>query len=110
MVLLPAALRELAVVIGISTLFGCGSKRASSPEAERGREIYMVNCIACHNPNPELSGPLGPPVKGSSHELIEARLVRGEYPAGYLPKRKTKQMVPMPQLASHVSELAAYLK
>ena len=70
----------------------------------------MVNCIACHNPNPEISGPLGPPVKGSSRELLEARVVSASYPPGYQPKRATQQMVALPHLASHIDDLAAYLK
>jgi hypothetical protein len=43
-------------------------------------------------------------------ELLEARILRADYPAGYKPKRDTRQMVAFPQLAPHIDALAAYLK
>lgn len=78
--------------------------------AERGRGIYMSNCIACHNPNPSLDGALGPAVGGASEELIEARVIVGTYPDGYVPKRETRVMVAMPHLLPEIPALAAYLK
>jgi len=41
---------------------------------------------------------------------VEARVVRGEYPSGYTPKRPTKVMPPRPDLAPSVADLAAYLQ
>lgn len=76
----------------------------------RGRQVYLANCVACHNPDPARSGPLGPPVKGASRELLEARVVRGAYPPGYRPKQGTALMQPMPSLARAIPDLAAYLK
>ena len=32
-------------------------------------------------------GSVGPAVAGASRELIEAKVLRGEYPPGYTPKR-----------------------
>jgi len=49
-------------------------------------------------------------VKGSSRELLEARVLRGEYPPGYTPKRDTAIMQPVPQLARTIPDLAAYLR
>ncbi len=69
----------------------------------------MANCIGCHHINPEIEGPLGPPIAGSSRELIEARVLRAEYPPGYRPKRDTRLMVPLPYLAPEIAALAAYL-
>ena len=83
---------------------------AGSGNASRGRLVYLAQCIACHNPDPSKTGPLGPPVKGSSRELLEARIVRGTYPPGYKPKRESAIMQPMPNLASAVPHLAAFLK
>jgi mono/diheme cytochrome c family protein len=82
---------------------------AADPVAE-GRKVYLGNCIACHNPDPKLDGPLGPAIAGSSAALIEARVVHGEYPEGYTPKRQTRNMVPLPYLAPKVDLLAAYLQ
>ena len=91
-------------------LVGCPQRERLSPEADRGRKVYAANCIACHNVDPTKPGPVGPALKGSSRELIEARVMLAAYPAGYTPKRDTKLMVPLPQLASKIDDLAAYLQ
>ncbi len=88
-------------------LTACGP-RDESP-AERGRRVYRANCIACHHPDPSLVGVMGPPVQGASRELLEARLLRAEYPPGHTPSRETKLMQPLPYLAREIDALAAYL-
>jgi mono/diheme cytochrome c family protein len=94
-----------------AALGGCSeSTPPASPAAERGRQIYLAQCIACHNPDPALAGPLGPQVKGSSRELLEAKVLKGSYPAGYTPKRPTTLMPPQPALEPELPNLAAYLK
>ena len=75
----------------------------------RGRQVYMSNCIACHNMDPTLEGGLGPAVEGASYELLEARVVRGGYPLGYTPKRSSNTMPRFEHLADQVDALAAYL-
>jgi mono/diheme cytochrome c family protein len=82
----------------------------ADPAVARGKQAYMGTCIACHNMNPALDGAIGPAVKGASRELIEAKILRGEYPAGYTPKRTTKAMPPQPALAASIDDLAAFLK
>lgn len=74
-----------------------------------GRGTYNGNCIACHAMDPKVDGALGPAVAGASIELLEARVLRAEYPAGYVPKRATRAMIPMPHLEAKLPELAAYL-
>lgn len=76
----------------------------------RGERIYNVNCIACHHRDPSQDGGLGPPVAGSSRELIEARVMRGEYPPGYTPKADTRLMIPLPHLEPELDALAAFLE
>jgi len=101
----------LALVL---TLGACGeeSKPPSTGDGDssRGKQIYLAQCVACHNPDPSKAGPLGPPVKGSSRELLEARIVRGTYPPGYKPKSASAVMQPMPHLASAIPDLEAFLK
>jgi mono/diheme cytochrome c family protein len=75
-----------------------------------GRSVYNANCIACHNLNPVEDGALGPAVANSSLELLEARVLRGEYPEGYTPKRPSRVMIPLPHLELQLPELAAYLQ
>ena len=82
-----------------------------SPEelVKAGRSVYTANCIACHNMNPAEDGALGPAVAGSSLLLLEARIIRGEYPEGYTPARPSMIMIPLPHLEPKLPELAAYL-
>lgn len=94
----------LAAALGLAACAGDGSP------AGRGRQVYRAQCLACHNSDPSKNGSLGPAVKGSSRELLEARILRGAYPPGYKPKRGTAIMQPMPQLASALDDLAAFLK
>lgn len=75
----------------------------------RGSAVYAANCIACHNTEPGLDGALGPAIKGASLELLEARIMRNEYPEGYTPKRDTRAMIPLPYLEPDLAALAAYL-
>lgn len=77
--------------------------------AERGRQVYVANCIACHHQDPSREGTLGPAVAGASLELLEARILRAEYPPGYEPKRDSNLMPAMPYLKNDIPALAAYL-
>jgi mono/diheme cytochrome c family protein len=97
-------------VLAALTLAGCGEKNALSPEAERGRQVYLAQCTACHSTDPTQAGPVGPPLKGSSRALLEAKLLRGGYPPGYTPKRPTSLMPRQPAVAPDIPPLAAFLK
>lgn len=101
--------RVLWVLIGAAVIGGC-SQSTSDPLADRGRQVYLGQCTQCHAVDPSQAGPVGPPVRGASRELLEARIVKGSYPAGYKPKRPTNVMPPQPALASDIPALAAYLK
>ncbi len=96
------------LAMALAGIAGCEQKL--SPSAERGRRVYLSQCIACHATDPSQPGPVGPPIKGSSKELLEAKVLRGEYPAGYKPKRPTKIMPPQPQVAADIPALADYLR
>jgi mono/diheme cytochrome c family protein len=93
-----------------------GSGPASSPaqspagDAARGRQIYLAQCAACHSTDPGKAGPVGPPVQGSSHDLLAAKILEGTYPPGYVPKRDSKVMPPRPDLGPTIPDLAAYLR
>jgi mono/diheme cytochrome c family protein len=103
--------RVLAVLVFAVMAVGCsGQGSGLSPEAERGRQVYVAQCTSCHSPDPAQNGPLGPAVRGSPRDLLEARLLRGTYPSGYTPKRPSAVMQPMPHLAGNLDDLAAYLR
>lgn len=89
-------------------LAACG--QGENDPAARGRQIYLAECTACHNSDPAKDGPLGPAVKGSSRELLEAKILRASYPPGYTPKRSTALMPPQPKVTPNIPDLAAFLR
>jgi mono/diheme cytochrome c family protein len=93
-------------------IFSSCDKKAERPLTaleSKGKAVYLSNCIACHNPDPRIAGSIGPDIAFSSLELVEARVVKAEYPPGYTPKRQSKMMPAFPQLAADVPALHAYL-
>ena len=107
----PRRLARLTAPLALAlTLAACRDEAALDPAAERGRQVYLGQCTACHSSDPAQRGTLGPPVKGSSRQLLEARVLRGAYPPGYAPKQNTRLMQPMPQLSGSLEDLAAYLR
>jgi mono/diheme cytochrome c family protein len=95
---------------GAAAILLAACAQGTDTPAERGRQAYMANCIACHASDPAVPGALGPPVKGSPRELLEAKVLRGAYPPGYTPKRPTAIMQPLPNLASNIPDLAEFLR
>ncbi len=87
-----------------------GTETAKGPNADRGRRVYLVNCLACHNRDPAKNGPTGPPIKGSSEALLRARILHRSYPSGYVPKRKSNAMQALPHLRKAIPDLAAFLR
>jgi mono/diheme cytochrome c family protein len=84
-------------------------KSGKKADVARGRAVYVANCVACHASDPSRDGPIGPAIKGSSKELLEARVLTMSYPPGYKPKRPTKVMPQFPFLKDEIPHLAAYL-
>ncbi len=94
---------------------GCspGSNEETEPPdlVSQGKLVYVNVCIACHNGNPALDGSVGPAVAGASEALLTAKLLRGEYPPGYVAKRPGGAVMPrFPQYAEQIPALAAYLQ
>ncbi len=101
--------RAAAAVSLAAALCACGDEGGADPVA-RGERAYRANCVVCHAIDPTRDGSVGPAVAGASRELVEARVLRAEYPAGYTPKRDTLLMPAQPFLAPEVPYLAAYLE
>ncbi len=99
---------KLASAVALALLVAACNSKPQTP-AERGRQIYMTNCVVCHNTDPNLPGSQGPAIGDSSRELVEDRVLHLTYPAGYKPKRTTHAMRAMPQLAGHIDDLTAFL-
>ncbi len=103
-----SALNGLVAASLVATA-GCSAPELS-PSAERGRQVFQSQCTSCHNTDPSKPGPIGPAIKGSSRQLLEAKVLHGTYPPGYTPKRPSSLMPPQPQVAPDLQALADYLK
>jgi len=103
----------IVVALFAAAITGCSNEgdqsSGKSPDWQRGRAVFLANCIACHNNDPSKDGSIGPAIAGSSKELIEARVLSTSYPANYKPKRPTKVMPQFPFLKEELPYLAAYL-
>jgi mono/diheme cytochrome c family protein len=108
-------MKLLLIALSVFSLAACSkdsddsSKSGKNPDAARGRAVYLANCVACHNNDPSRDGPIGPAIKGSPRELLEARVLSTSYPAGYKPKRPTQVMPQFPFLKDEIPHLSAYL-
>jgi mono/diheme cytochrome c family protein len=103
-------MRSIVLCVGLWVCAACPPSSPEDPAVARGKAAYMGTCIACHNMNPALDGAVGPAIKGASRELLEAKVLNGEYPSGYTPKRTTKVMPPQPAMKSSIDDLYAFLK
>ena len=75
----------------------------------RGKAIYNLNCISCHNLDPKKQGSIGPQIYGSSKELLSKKILFGKYPKNYKPKRSGGAMPIMPNLDKEMTNLHAFL-
>ena len=102
---------RLAAALVCLLAAGCAEEE-SDPQAAlaaRGQQVYQANCTACHALDPTQPGPVGPDLAGSSLALLQAKVLKNEYPPGHRPKRDTQAMVPLVHLAPELPALAAYL-
>ena len=111
-----ASIVGVVLIMGIltSTRHGPADDRAAPlTSVDEGRKIYNLICISCHDPDPtkdRVGGDYGPPVAGSSLELLELRVLDTKYPAGYAPKRDTSSMPAFPLSGTQLRALHAFLK
>lgn len=81
---------------------------------DKGKRIYLSTCIQCHNRDPNKKGPIGPEVVDAPLEVMRVKVMTGKYPeklpAGFVPKRKTKAMRPLPQFEKDIDSIHAYVQ
>ena len=103
-----AAPAEVAVAISEAVI------EAEPVDIERGKAIYLSACIKCHNKDPNIKGAIGPEMVDAPIEVMHAKVLTGRYPdvlpAGFVPKRKTKQMQKLPQYVKDVPSIHAYVQ
>jgi mono/diheme cytochrome c family protein len=105
-----------AAVVALALTWQCGEAPAAaefpfSEAARRGQKVFRLVCASCHNAlDPHSDGLTGPAVARSSRELLQAKVLRGEYPPGYTPKRPgSAQMPAQPTLVERIDDLYAFL-
>ena len=104
-----ASWTAFAALLALGSACSDAGSTPLTPLAQQGQRVYQNVCIACHNGDPTKDGSAGPAIAGSSRELLEARVLRAEYPPGYTPKRPGNAMPRFEYLAGDIDALAAYL-
>lgn len=101
----------LRVLFLPALIVACQKQELTSEQilVQRGKSVYMANCISCHNMDAKREGSVGPAVWGSSLELLEARMLNLNYPEGYKPKRDTELMPEFPDLKDDIPAIHAFL-
>ena len=81
---------------------------------EKGRKAYVINCIRCHNKDPNIKGSFGPEMVDAPLEVMTAKVMTGKYPpklpAGYVPKRKSKAMQKLPHVSKDIPAIYAWVQ
>ena len=100
------------VIMAILAWTWNSADRDSLSPLQEGQKLYTLICTACHDPDPtkdRLGGTFGPPIAGSSLELLNSRVLTQAYPEGYTPKRDTSFMPTFPLRKTQLLSLHAFL-
>lgn len=85
-----------------------------SPELEKGKLLYVSNCLQCHNRDPNVKGAVGPEIIDAPLEVMTSKVMTSKYPAvlppGFVPKRKTQAMRAIPKLKDDIPLIWAYVQ
>ena len=97
-----------------SLLFSTALLAADQATIEKGKRLYLSNCIQCHNRDPNLKGPIGPEIVDAPLSVMTAKIMTGGYPAvlpaGYVPKRKSSAMKKIPKLEKDIPAIFAFVQ
>jgi mono/diheme cytochrome c family protein len=81
---------------------------------DKGKRLYISNCIQCHNRDPNQKGSLGPEVVDAPLEIMTAKIMTGVYPEklppGFVPKRKSKAMRKIPHLQKDIPAIYQWVQ
>jgi mono/diheme cytochrome c family protein len=81
---------------------------------EKGRKLYVANCLRCHNKDPNIKGSIGPEIVDAPYEVMYSKVMTGKYPdplpKGFVPKRKSRAMQPLPRLKNDIPAIWAYVQ
>lgn len=86
----------------------------ATPSIEKGKKLYISNCIRCHNKDPSIKGSIGPEVVDAPYEVMYSKIMTGKYPQplpkGFIPKRKSSAMAKLPKLKDDIPSIWAYVQ
>lgn len=81
---------------------------------DKGKRLYMANCIQCHNRDPNKKGPIGPEMVDAPLEVMVSKVMTAKYPdplpPGFVPKRKSRAMRPIPKLKEDIPAIHAWVQ
>lgn len=87
---------------------------ADQATLDKGKRLYLSNCVQCHNRDPNLKGSIGPEMVDAPLSVMTSKVMTGKYPdslpAGFIPKRKTKAMRPIPKLKADIPAIHAWVQ
>ncbi len=88
--------------------------KADAATLEKGKKLYMANCIQCHNRDPNIKGPIGPEMVDAPLVVMTSKVMTSNYPnplpAGFVPKRKSHAMRAIPKLKNDIPAIHAWVQ
>lgn len=106
-------LRIMGALIG-SLFFTNFVFSADQATIDKGKRLYLSNCIQCHNRDPNLKGSIGPEMVDAPLSVMTSKIMTGAYPAvlpvGFVPKRKSRAMRKIPKLEKDIPTIFAYVQ
>lgn len=103
-----------AILILVFTLFSFNSEAQRIPtdqiDIQEGKRVYILNCVRCHNSNPNKPGTIGPDLVTTPLEVFRTKVPHGTYPLGYVTKRRTKIMPRFLHLTNRVDQVYKYIQ
>lgn len=97
-----------------SLLISTAVLSADQATIDKGKRLYLSNCIQCHNRDPNSKGPIGPEMVDAPLSVMTAKVMTGAYPAvlpaGFVPKRKSKAMKKIPKLEKDIPAIFAFVQ
>lgn len=108
---------KISILMGafIGSLFFTQSViSADQATIDKGKRLYLSNCIQCHNKDPNLKGSIGPEMVDAPLSVMTAKVMTGAYPAvlpaGFVPKRKSKAMKKITKLQKDIPAIFAFVQ
>ncbi len=81
---------------------------------DKGKRLYIANCLRCHNKDPNVKGSIGPEIVDAPYLVMYSKVMTGKYPdplpKGFVPKRKSRAMAPISKLKNDIPAIWHYVQ